>query len=61
MLIGGEPLSNQVLMWWNFVANYKAEIEQVINDLNNGHEHFGNVDSDIKLILAPKMPNGFKG
>jgi len=61
MLIGGEPLSNQVLMWWNFVADNKAEIEQVINSLNNGHEHFGNVDSDIKLLLAPELLNGVKG
>tara|TARA_R110000737_G_scaffold333055_1_gene350408 strand:- start:18839 stop:19282 length:444 start_codon:yes stop_codon:yes gene_type:complete len=61
MFIGGEPLNNQVLMWWNFVADNKAEIEQSIVDWNNGHERFGNVDSDMKRLPAPELPKGFKG
>jgi len=61
MFIGGEPLNNQVLLWWNFVADNKAEIEQSIIDWNNGHERFGNVDSDMKRLPAPELPAGFKG
>ncbi|WP_352310016.1 pirin-like C-terminal cupin domain-containing protein [Psychrobacter sp. W2-37-MNA-CIBAN-0211] len=61
MFIGGEPLNNQVLLWWNFVADNKAEIEQSIIDWNNGHERFGNVDSDMKRLPAPELPKGFKG
>lgn len=61
MFIGGEPLNNQVLLWWNFVADNKAEIEQSIIDWNNGHEHFGNVDSDMQRLPAPELPQGFKG
>ena len=61
MFIGGEPLNNQVLLWWNFVADNKAEIEQSIIDWNNGHERFGNVDSDMKRLPAPELPEGFKG
>jgi len=61
MFIGGEPLNNQVLLWWNFVADNKAEIEQSIIDWNNGHERFGNVDSDMKRLPAPELPQGFKG
>ena len=61
MFIGGEPLNNRVLMWWNFVADNKAEIEQSIIDWNNGHERFGNVDSDMKCLPAPELPKGFKG
>ncbi|MGP4120194.1 pirin family protein [Psychrobacter aquimaris] len=61
MFIGGEPLNNQVLLWWNFVADNKAEIEQSISDWNNGHERFGNVDSDMKRLPAPELPQGFKG
>ena len=61
MFIGGEPLNNQVLLWWNFVADNKAEIEQSIIDWNNGHERFGNVDSDMKRLSAPELPQGFKG
>ncbi|WP_201605023.1 pirin family protein [Psychrobacter sp. JCM 18903] len=61
MFIGGEPLNNQVLLWWNFVADNKAEIEQSIIDWNNGHERFGNVDSDMQRLPAPELPQGFKG
>lgn len=61
MFIGGEPLNNQVLLWWNFVADNKAEIEQSIIDWNNGHERFGNVDSDMKRLPAPELPQGLKG
>lgn len=61
MFIGGEPLNNQVLLWWNFVADNKEEIEQSIIDWNNGHERFGNVDSDMKRLPAPELPQGFKG
>ncbi|WP_201593148.1 pirin family protein [Psychrobacter sp. Pi2-51] len=61
MFIGGEPLNNPVLLWWNFVADNKAEIEQSTIDWNNGHERFGNVDSDMKRLPAPELPKGFKG
>ncbi|PKH78924.1 hypothetical protein CXF60_13240 [Psychrobacter sp. 4Bb] len=61
MFIGGEPLNNQVLTWWNFVADNKAEVEQSIIDWNNGHERFVNVDSDMKRLPAPELPRGFKG
>ena len=61
MFIGGEPLNNQVLLWWNFVADNKQEIEQSIMDWNNGHERFGEVDSDMQRLPAPELPDGFKG
>jgi len=61
MFLGGEPLDQKVLLWWNFVADNKAEIEQSIIDWNNGHERFGEVDSDMKRLIAPELPQGFKG
>ncbi|WP_435979445.1 pirin family protein [Psychrobacter sp. DM4] len=61
MFIGGEPLNNQVLLWWNFVADNKEEIELAIKDWNNGHERFGDVDSDMKRLPAPVLPKGFRG
>lgn len=61
MFIGGEPLNNQVLLWWNFVADNKEEIEQSVIDWNNGHKRFGSVDSDMKRLPAPELPQGFKG
>lgn len=60
MFIGGEPLNNKVLLWWNFVADSKAEIEQSIIDWNNHHPRFGDVDSDLHRLPAPPLPEGFK-
>ena len=61
MFIGGEPLNNKVLLWWNFVADNKEALKQSINDWNNGHERFGEVDSDMNRLVAPELPEGFKG
>ncbi|WP_301098296.1 pirin-like C-terminal cupin domain-containing protein [Otariodibacter sp.] len=60
MLLGGEPLKNKVLMWWNFVADNKAELEQSINDWNNNHPRFGQVNSELERTPSPLMPRGFK-
>lgn len=61
MFLGGEPLTQKVLLWWNFVADNKAELEQSIIDWNNGHPRFGDVDSSLKRLVAPPLPEGFKG
>lgn len=60
MLLGGEPLNQKVLLWWNFVSDNKEDIEQAIIDWNNNHPRFGNVDSDLKRLVAPELPEGFK-
>lgn len=60
MFIGGEPLQQNVLLWWNFVADNKADIEQSISDWNAGHARFGDVDSGLKRLTAPPLPVGFK-
>jgi len=61
MFIGGEPLNNKVLLWWNFVADNKEALKQSISDWNNGHERFGEIDSDMNRLVAPELPEGFKG
>lgn len=60
MFLGGEPLAQKVLLWWNFVADNKAELEQSIIDWNNHHPRFGDVDSTLKRLEAPPLPEGFK-
>ena len=60
MFLGGEPLARKVLLWWNFVADNKAEIEQSILDWNHHHPRFGTVDSEMKRLIAPPLPDGFK-
>lgn len=34
LLIGGEPFAEEILMWWNFVARSRAEIDRAIHDWN---------------------------
>lgn len=42
LLLGGEPLDEEILIWWNFVARTKNEIIQATNDWNN-QQRFGEV------------------
>lgn len=59
MFLGGKPLDQKVLLWWNFVADNKDEIKQSVIDWNNAHPRFGNVDSSLKRLPAPLLPEGF--
>ncbi len=43
MLLGGEPFSERVLMWWNFVARTPDEIAEARRDWQEGHARFGTV------------------
>lgn len=61
MFLGGEPLNQKVLLWWNFVADNKEELEQSIIDWNNQHPRFGTVHSNMKRLVAPPLPEDFKG
>jgi hypothetical protein len=57
VLVGGPPFSEQVLMWWNFVARTKAEITQACGDWNNGAPYLGEVRGyDGERLLAPLPP-----
>ena len=56
-LVGGEPLEEGVLMWWNFVAREKPELTQAVRDWNAGAEHFGEVHGyDGARLVAPMPP-----
>lgn len=46
LLLGGEPLNEPVLMWWNFVGRTKAEIIAAVDDWNSGGTRFGRVIND---------------
>ena len=45
LLLGGIPLDDPVLIWWNFVARTRDEISAAHRDWTEGHERFGHVDS----------------
>jgi quercetin 2,3-dioxygenase len=54
LLVGGLPLDEPVLMWWNFVARSRDEIIAAHNDWTVGAERFGRVDSRLPRIdVAP--------
>jgi hypothetical protein len=42
LVIGGEPFGEEILLWWNFVARTREQIEAATRDWNRG-ERFGRV------------------
>jgi len=54
LLLGGRPLGEDLLMWWNFVARTRAEIEQAWTEWEHGTARFGRVASGLERIPAPR-------
>lgn len=44
LLIGGEPMQEELIVWWNLVARTQAEIEQAREDWQNQSARFGNLN-----------------
>ncbi len=65
LLIGGAPLGEQIVMWWNFVGRTHEEIvafrEQWQAEVIGGADadgRFGHVDGyDGSALPAPELPN----
>jgi hypothetical protein len=56
LLLGGEPFEAPVLMWWNFVARTREEIDAAYADWRDDTGRFGRVHSDAPRIPAPVPP-----
>ena len=56
LLIGGEPLREPLLMWWNFVAREKSEITQACRDWNKAADYMGHVQGYNGARLTAPMP-----
>jgi redox-sensitive bicupin YhaK (pirin superfamily) len=56
LLIGGVPLDEQVLMWWNFVARTREEILAAHTDWTAASERFGHVASTLPRIEIEPPP-----
>jgi redox-sensitive bicupin YhaK (pirin superfamily) len=55
LVLGGEPLREPVLMWWNFVARTHDEIVEMQRAWNEG-QRFGDVrDAGLARIAAPDI------
>lgn len=52
MLLGGEPFPDPILMWWNFVARSRPEIEQAYRSWAEQDDRFGRVSSALPRIPA---------
>ncbi len=57
ILIGGEPLQEPLLMWWNFVGRTQDEVTTACRDWNAGAPYFGEVVGyDGGRLEAPMPP-----
>ena len=52
MLLGGEPFPDPIVMWWNFVARDRAEIDAAYESWARQDDRFGTVRSTLPLIPA---------
>lgn len=43
LLLGGEPFTEELAVWWNFVCHSQADLEQAYNDWLNHSPRFGDV------------------
>jgi quercetin 2,3-dioxygenase len=53
MLLGGEPLDEQLVMWWNFVGRSREEISTAYASWQEQDDRFGRVRSTLPRIPAP--------
>jgi len=59
VLLGGEPFSEPLLMWWNFVGRSHEEIAEFREDWEVGSDRFGHVEGyagQVQRLPAPPMP-----
>lgn len=56
MLIGGEALLHPTVIWWNFIDRDHAGLRQSVEDWNNHHHRFGDIQLDgtlLERLIAP--------
>jgi hypothetical protein len=57
LLVGGEPLGEDITLWWNFVGHRQEDIAQAHADWLAGSARFGNVPGfDGPPLQAPPLP-----
>lgn len=44
LLLGGTPVQERIMMWWNFVGYDVQTLQQAVSDWNNGDIRFGTVE-----------------
>jgi len=57
LLIGGVPLNEEILIWWNFVGHSKQDITQAQHDWEQGNSRFPDVSGySGPRMTAPRLP-----
>jgi redox-sensitive bicupin YhaK (pirin superfamily) len=54
LLLGGVPFGEPILMWWNFVARTRDELDSAYRQWESGDPRFGRLRSPLPRIPAPK-------
>lgn len=54
LILGGVPFTESLLMWWNFVARTREEINEAYRQWQDGDERFGDTASGLARIPAPR-------
>lgn len=58
VLLGGEPFTEKIVMWWNFIARSHEEILQMREDWQSQNQNFPSFHDRIGgRIPAPPLPN----
>jgi len=57
LVLGGEPFSEEIVMWWNFIGRDHEEIAQMRAMWQARDTSFGNVDYHSPRLEAPELPN----
>ena len=52
MLLGGVPFDEPLMMWWNFVARTREEIDAAYASWRDQDDRFGRVQSSLPIIPA---------
>lgn len=56
LFLGGAPLQEEILMWWNFVGRNRGELARAVADWNAGHPRFGVVEGYPGERLPAPLP-----
>jgi redox-sensitive bicupin YhaK (pirin superfamily) len=54
LVLGGLPFNEKLLMWWNFVARNREEIDAAYDDWAARSERFGDVRSALPRIVTSR-------
>lgn len=58
ILLGGRPMDEKILMWWNFIGRTHEEIVEARTQWNQRSNRFGQFEDEIgDWIPAPDLPN----